>query len=80
MARGEAAVRPAIRAAQPGDVAALAELAGELGYPTEPAAMAERLAGLPAGDEILVALLEGVIVGWAHCAIHRSLVMEPHAR
>ena len=79
MARGEAAVRPTIRAAEPSDVAALAELAGELGYPTEPAAMADRLADLPAGDEILVALQDGVIVGWAHCAIHRSLVMEPHA-
>jgi GNAT superfamily N-acetyltransferase len=79
MGEAKAAVQATIRAAEPSDVTALAELAGELGYPTEPAVMTDRLANLPAGDEILVATLDGGVVGWVHCAIRRSLVIEPHA-
>ncbi len=74
MAEGEAIVRPA----ESSDVAALAELAGELGYPTEAADLARRLAELLAGDDVWVAELDGRVVGWAHCTVRRSLVVEPH--
>jgi GNAT superfamily N-acetyltransferase len=67
-----------IRRVETPDTAALAELAGEFGYPTEPGTMARRLAALPAGDDVWVALVDGRIAGWAHCAVRRSLVVEPH--
>ena len=57
--------KPAIRRAMTGDAAALAELSGELGYPAEPDAILRRLAALPPD------------VGWVHCSLRRSLVVEP---
>jgi GNAT superfamily N-acetyltransferase len=67
-----------IRRAGTSDTEALAELAGELGYPTEPAAMARRLASLPIQDDVWVAVVDGSVAGWAHCTVRRSLVVEPH--
>jgi GNAT superfamily N-acetyltransferase len=71
-------VRAVIRAAEPSDVAALARLAGELGYPTDTEQMAHRLADLPASDDVWVAILDGEVVGWVHCAVCRTLVLDPH--
>jgi GNAT superfamily N-acetyltransferase len=78
---GLAPARPSlvVRAATPADVADLAELAGELGYPCEPADMARRLASIAPGDEIRVAELDGRVAGWAHLTVHRSLAWEPFA-
>jgi GNAT superfamily N-acetyltransferase len=80
MSQGESvdAGDPRIRTAQPSDVAALAELAGELGYPVGAGEMAVRLVGLPTDDEVLVAELGGEVAGWVHLSLCRSLILEPH--
>ncbi len=71
----------AIRPAEAHDREAIAALAGELGYPTPPAAIALQLdrvrqaaAGQPAA--ILVAELPGTpsVVGWVHVCIPADLV------
>jgi len=72
-----AKVAPILRRALAGDAAALAALAGELGYPTEPAELGWRLESLPSDDEVWVALVEDEVVGWIHCAVRRSLLVEP---
>ncbi len=58
----------AIRAAAPADAEALAALSGQLGYPTTAGEVRERLAAIAArGDGVvLVAELDGVVVGWLH--------------
>jgi predicted N-acetyltransferase YhbS len=77
---GSAAAEPKIRPAQPSDVPALAELAGELGYPVEAGEMALRLASLPSDDDVLVADLEAEVVGWVHVSLRQSLLIEPHVQ
>jgi GNAT superfamily N-acetyltransferase len=67
----------AIRRAAPPDAPVLAELSGELGYPAEPNQIERRLASLPAEDDVWVATIDGVVVGWVHCSLRRSLVVEP---
>jgi GNAT superfamily N-acetyltransferase len=67
-----------IRAAAAPDCAAIAALAGQLGYPATAGDVERRLAALPAGDAVLVAEADGRIVGWVHCALARSLVVEAH--
>ena len=69
--------KPAIRRAVTGDAPVLAELSGELGYPAEPGEIERRLAALPPDDDVWVATVEGVVVGWIHCSLRRSLVVEP---
>jgi GNAT superfamily N-acetyltransferase len=69
--------KPAIRRAVTGDAAALAELSGELGYPAEPDEIERRLAALPADDDVWVATIGDEVVGWIHCSLRRSLVVEP---
>jgi GNAT superfamily N-acetyltransferase len=65
-----------IRRARPSDVARLAELAGELGYPTTTAEMKVRLRRVrPAGlHAIFVADDGGVVVGWIHVGV--SFLLE----
>lgn len=65
-----------IRIATMDDVAAIARLAGELGYPATRDEMAPRLATLLATPEehaVLVAELEGEVVGWIDVAIGIAL-------
>jgi GNAT superfamily N-acetyltransferase len=69
---------PILRRALLGDAAALAELSGELGYPAEPGEIERRLASLPRDDDVWVATIDGVVVGWVHCSVRRTLVVEPH--
>jgi len=69
---------PILRRALLGAAAALAELSGELGYPAEPDEIERRLAALPPDDDIWVATIDGVVVGWIHCSLRRTLVVEPH--
>jgi GNAT superfamily N-acetyltransferase len=76
MTAGEAP--PILRRALLGDAAALAELSGELGYPAEPDEIERRLAALPPDDDVWVATIDGVVVGWIHCSLRRTLVVEPH--
>jgi GNAT superfamily N-acetyltransferase len=60
-----------IRRARAGDVARLAELAGELGYPTTTAEMRVRLRRVKpaATNAIFVAEDGGEVVGWIHVSV-----------
>ena len=64
-----------IRAAQPSDAAMLAQLAGELGYPTTAGEMSSRLAIISASatDAVLVAESDGAAIGWIHVRATVSL-------
>ena len=64
-----------IRDADPDDAEALAQLIGQLGYPTSAAAVTHRLARLAASevDRCVVAALDGAVVGLA--SIHTSLTI-----
>ncbi len=66
-----------IRPATPGDAATLADLTGQLGYPTTEVEMIERLRRVlaSAGDAVLVAIDEaGRPIGWVH--VGRELLLE----
>jgi N-acetylglutamate synthase-like GNAT family acetyltransferase len=65
-----------IRDARLEDGRALARLVGQLGYPTSPEALARRVRRLTvsATDRLVVAELEGQIVGLA--SVHVSLALE----
>lgn len=66
---------PTIRDARAADAAAIAELLGELGYPAAGAAVASRLERLViVGDRVVVADLDGKVVGLAH--LHVSPTIE----
>jgi len=63
-----------IRDAVPADAPAVASLLDQLGYPTEPAAAASRLERLGiVGDRVLVAELEGAVIGLAHLQVTPTL-------
>lgn len=71
-----------IRIATMEDAAAIARLAGELGYPTTTEEMAPRLATLLATPEehaVLVAEFQGEVVGWIDLAIGTSLATGRYA-
>lgn len=69
-----------IRRATDADAPAIASLAGELGYPTEPAQMRVRLGALHPDDDALFVAVAGVAgIGWAHVAALRVVVSEPYA-
>jgi GNAT superfamily N-acetyltransferase len=56
-----------IREAEPDDAEGIAVLLGQLGYPTQPAAIGPRLERLRiVGDRVVVALVEGAVAGLAH--------------
>ena len=63
------------------DTAALASLAGELGYPTDAAEMSTRLAALSESrnDAIFVAVLGLTPVAWIHVALVTLLEAPLHA-
>jgi GNAT superfamily N-acetyltransferase len=60
-----------IRRARPTDIARLAELAGELGYPTTTAEMKVRLRRVKpdATNAIFVAEDGGEVIGWTHVSV-----------
>jgi GNAT superfamily N-acetyltransferase len=60
-----------IRRAKPSDVARLAELAGELGYPTTTAEMRARFRRVKpaANNAIFVAEDGGEVIGWTHVSV-----------
>jgi len=64
-----------LRPVQPSDAAELARLAGELGYPTAPREMADRLEPLLAdpGHYVVVAAGERGLLGWAHVERRRTV-------
>jgi GNAT superfamily N-acetyltransferase len=63
------------------DAAAVASLAGELGYPASPADMSQRLAALAtaADDAVFVAVLGLTPVAWIHVAVVTLLESPRHA-
>jgi GNAT superfamily N-acetyltransferase len=69
-----------IREAQSQDYARIAELAGQLGYPSSPNEIAGRLTGMKNSNEhaVFVAQLGGEIVGWVAVFVYR--VVEADAR
>ena len=71
----------AIREATESDSAALADLAGELGYATTPAQMRLRLAALheSENDAVLVAVRSGKVVAWIHLSRIPSLESDTFA-
>jgi GNAT superfamily N-acetyltransferase len=61
---------PTIRDVRPDDAEAIAGLLTQLGYPTEPAAVERRLERLQVvGDRVVVAELDGQVVGLAHLQV-----------
>ncbi len=65
-----------IREALESDAPALAELAGQLGYPSDPAIIRERIhqLGESRDHSVLVACIAGVVVGWVDIVIIDHLV------
>ena len=74
------AAKTKIRLARPGDAAQLAELAGELGYPTTSKEMRQRLGRLKPATmhAVFVAEAGGKLTGWAH--VSRNYVLEAPVR
>jgi GNAT superfamily N-acetyltransferase len=70
--------RARIRPPRPSDAPALAQLAGELGYPTSEETMLGRLAALDPTDAAVMVSTDAddVPTGWCQVEMHRSLV-EP---
>lgn len=59
-----------IRRAKPSDVARLASLAGELGYPTTSAEMKARLRRVkPAANNAIFVADDGEVIGWIHVSV-----------
>lgn len=65
-----------VRPPRPSDAGALAALAGELGYPTDPEALLGRLASLHPTDAAVMVATDAADepIGWCHVALQRSLV------
>jgi GNAT superfamily N-acetyltransferase len=70
-----------IRSARDADAGPIAELSGQLGYPTTAAEMSERLAGLAraGGSVVLVADVGGRVVGWLHIVSAHRVEYAPYA-
>ena len=63
-----------IRPATAGDADVVARLSTQLGYPATAGEIVERLAGLPSHHAVLVAELDGAVVGWIHVQESRLVV------
>jgi GNAT superfamily N-acetyltransferase len=68
---------PTIRDARAGDAAAIAGLLTQLGYPTDADTVEERLDRLGVvGDRVVVAELEGEVVGLAHLQVTPAIELD----
>ena len=66
-----------IRDARPDDAEAIARLLTQLGYPSDAGAVDERLERLQVvGDRVVVAEVDGVVVGLAHLQVTPALERE----
>lgn len=73
-------MEPIVRDAREEDSAAIAELLGQLGYPTTPAAVRSRLKRLAGvGDTVVVADLDGSVVGLASLRLSPSIEYDTPA-
>jgi GNAT superfamily N-acetyltransferase len=73
-------ISPAIRLARPEDAEALANLAGQLGYPSTVAQIRKRFEMLVERSEenaVFVAESDGNILGWVHAHVYTLLVDDP---
>jgi GNAT superfamily N-acetyltransferase len=71
-----------IRAAQPTDHARMAELAGQLSYPSTPEEIARRLQGIKSSAEGAVFVAElnsGEIAGWIAVFVYRTVEADARA-
>jgi GNAT superfamily N-acetyltransferase len=70
-----------IRVAQPQDFLRIAELAGQLGYPSSPNEIAGRLAGIKYSDDhaVFVAQLGGEVAGWLGVYVCRTVEADARA-
>ena len=69
-----------LREATVHDAEALARLAAQLGYPTEPAQMARRLQGLPMdATAVIVATAADEVIGWIHVHLYPTLLDDQAA-
>ncbi len=70
-----------IRAMRTSDLAAVADLSEQLGYPTSQETMTDRFANLSGrrGEHMLVAVHDEAVRGWIHVRRVDSLESEPHA-
>ena len=70
-----------IREAEPADMAAIANLAGQLGYPSSAQEIAMRLAALARPEHaFFVAVDEEAVVGFIHMSAVASVVSDPLAQ
>lgn len=68
---------PTIRDAEPRDAAAIAVLLTQLGYPSDADMVEERLDRLQVvGDRVVVAELEGEVVGLAHLQVTPAIELD----
>ena len=68
---------PTIRDARVDDAVAIAGLLGQLGYPTDQAAVADRLERLAiVGDRVVVAEVEGHVVGLAQLHVSPTVSLD----
>ena len=76
-----AAAEPVLRAAVADDAAAIARLAGQLGYELAADAVEARLAAMRAhgGEVLVVAAADGRVLGWMGLRMQYSLTSAPHA-
>lgn len=70
-----------IREAQPQDYARIAELSGQLGYPSSAEEIAARLEGMKRSDDhaVFVADLDGEVTGWIGVHVCRMVEVEARA-
>jgi GNAT superfamily N-acetyltransferase len=71
-----------IRPAEEGDIAALARLAGQLGYPSTPEEMRDRFSKIAVAPDhaTFVAVAPGeAVIGWIQLSEARSIESEPRA-
>ena len=71
------AVAVAVRSPRDRDVDAMADQAGQLGYPVEPAELRRRLAAVTARDDAVVLVATDPhdrAIGWLHVELKRTLV------
>jgi GNAT superfamily N-acetyltransferase len=72
----------ALRPARPGDAGRLAELCGQLGYPSSPQSLRRRLSGILPDEDQAVYVAQGPdgdVVGWVHVALRPLLLAGPQA-
>ncbi len=70
-----------VRVMAPPDLAGVAELSGQLGYPVAPPDLERRFVDLASrtDDALFVVDVDGGVVGWVHVGLHRSLEAPPMA-